>query len=248
MLKRFFGTPKPTVPSGQRVYAIGDVHGRLDLLEALLNRIERDNASRDIADVTLILLGDLIDRGTRSRDVVAKVRAGVAWARTIALMGNHESIMLDSLDGKRSELERWLKFGGRQTLESWGVKPIIFDFGTLDDILFEARSVISSDDRKWLSQLRRNLRIGDYYFVHAGVRPGVPLEHQTADDCLWIRNDFLDSRRKHGAVIVHGHSIQADVEERPNRIGLDTGAYYTGLLTAVGIEGSERWFLSTRQQ
>jgi len=237
---------KPMAPSGQRLYAVGDVHGCVTLLDGLLARIEQDNRERQTADVTLILLGDLIDRGPASRDVVSRIRTGVSWARTIALMGNHEALMLDSLDGKRIELESWLRFGGRETLESWGVPRATLDQGTLSDIICAAQAAVSAEERGWLGRMRHNLRIGDYFFVHAGVKPGIPLDRQTADDCLWIRDEFLKSSRKHGAVIVHGHSIRKEVETRFNRIGLDTGAYLTGRLTAVGIEGSDHWFMSTQ--
>ncbi len=245
MLKRLWSKPKPTIPDGQRVYAVGDVHGRLDLLERLFAMIERDNGARAPADVTLVLLGDLVDRGPESRGVVARVRAGVDWARAVALMGNHESIMLDALDGKRDELDSWLRFGGRQTLMSWGVDESVLDDGTLDEILSAAREVVTTDERAWMGRMRRTLRVGDYYFVHAGVRPGVPLDQQCDDDSLWIRDEFLDSKRNHGAIVVHGHSIRKNVEQLPNRIGLDTGAYATGYLTAIGLEASSQWIVST---
>jgi serine/threonine protein phosphatase 1 len=244
MLRKLWPKATPSIPAGQRIYAVGDVHGRADLLEQLLVTIERDNFGRPAADVTVILLGDLIDRGPASRRVVGLARDGVAWARTVALMGNHEAIMLDAMDGKRDTLESWLRFGGRQTLESWGVPATIFETGTLDDILCAARSAVAPEELAWFSRLRCSVRIGGYYFVHAGVRPGIPLEQQATEDCLWIRDEFLDSKRSHGAVVVHGHSIQAEVEDRPNRIGLDTGAYITGRLAAAGFEGANHWFLS----
>ena len=245
MLKKFLSKTQSTIPQGQRLYAVGDVHGRLDLLDQLLNLIERDNEARGPAQVTLILLGDLIDRGPDSKGVVARVRAGVAWARVVALMGNHESIMLDALDGKRDVLGSWLRFGGRQTLASWGVEQTVLDNGTLDEILGAARKAVAGDERAWIGRMRRTLRIGDYLFVHAGIRPDIPFDKQLDEDCLWIREEFLKSRKNHGAMIVHGHSISAAVEERANRIGLDTGAYASGRLTALGLEGRHRWFLES---
>lgn len=235
----------PALPPGQRVYAVGDVHGRRDLLDTLLSTIEADNASRPPCQVSLIMLGDLIDRGPQSREVVARVREGVGWASTIALMGNHEAVLLDVLDGHIDRLKDWLTFGGRETLLSWGVTEKVLDDGTLAEILAATTSAISPADRGWIARMRSSVRIGDYYFVHAGVRPGVPLDQQIDADRLWIRGDFLDSRRKHGAIIVHGHSINIDVEQRSNRIGLDTGAYVTGRLTALGLDGEEKWLLST---
>jgi serine/threonine protein phosphatase 1 len=245
MLNWFRGSSRPSLPVGQRVYAIGDVHGRIDLLEALLETIRNDNAARADAQVTLITLGDLVDRGPASREVVTRIRGGVEWARTISIMGNHEAIMMQVLDGKKDSLQSWLRYGGRETLESWDVPAAILADGTLDQILDAARGAVTAEERGWLGRLRSYVRMGNYYFVHAGIRPGVPLEQQDDEDRLWIRDEFLESSKKHGAMIVHGHSINPAVEERPNRIGIDTGAYATGKLTALGIEGRERWLLST---
>ena len=245
MLTRLLSSSKPAVPLGQRVYAIGDIHGRIDLLDRLLEMLRSDNAKRDRADTVLIFLGDLIDRGASSREVVARVRAGVDWAKTIALMGNHEAILLDILDGQIEVLDQWLRFGGLETLSSWGVSQQFVAEGTRHQVLVALRDAITPDERAWLGRMRTSFRAGDYYFVHAGIRPAVALEKQVDDDRLWIREDFLESRKKHGAMIVHGHSISHDVEQRPNRIGLDTGAYATGKLTAVGLQGKDRWFLST---
>lgn len=245
MLSRFLRSSQPAVPPGQRVYAIGDVHGRIDLLEPLLAMLEDDDARRGAAQTTLVFLGDLIDRGPDSRGVVARVRAGVDWARTITLMGNHEAVMLDVLDGRSETLAQWLRFGGVETLESWGLSRQVIEGCTRNELIERLRGAMTSEECAWLGRLRTSLRIGDYYFVHAGVRPDVPLDKQDDEDRLWIREDFLESRKKHGAMIVHGHSIKSDVENLPNRIGLDTGAYATGKLTAVGLEARDRWFLST---
>lgn len=245
MLRRFLQPSQPAIPSGHRVYAVGDIHGRLDLLDQLLGLLEADNKSRDAAQTSIVFLGDLIDRGPASRSVVSRVRAGVDWARTISLMGNHEAVMLDVLDGRGETLTQWLRFGGLQTLESWGIARATIEQATREELVEIVRSAVAPEECAWLGRLRTSLQIGDYYFVHAGIRPDVPLDRQGDEDRLWIRNDFLDSRKKHGAMIVHGHSINSEVENLPNRIGLDTGAYATGKLTAVGLEGTERWFLST---
>lgn len=247
MLRWFRDSRRPTLPAGQRVYAVGDVHGRLDLLDDLIVRIARDNAGREQAQVSLIFLGDLIDRGPDSRGVVTRVRAGVDWAKTISIMGNHEAVMLDALDGQTDTLADWLRFGGRETLLSWGVSAETIDGGTLEEILSAARGVVTLEERAWLGRLRSHVQMGDYYFVHAGIRPGVALDKQDDEDRLWIRDEFLESRKSHGAMIVHGHSIHTEVEQRTNRIGLDTGAYATGRLTAAGLEGTERWFLTSDQ-
>jgi len=245
MLTRLLRPSKPAAPPGQRVYAVGDVHGRIDLLDRLLQMLERDNAQRDPAQTTIVFLGDLIDRGPASREVVERVRIGVDWAKTTALMGNHEAVMLEALDGKSETLERWLRFGGLATLESWGLPGQFVEQSTRREILCALRDAVTPDERGWLGRLRTSLRIGDYYFVHAGIRPGVPLDKQSDDDRLWVREEFLESRKFHGAMIVHGHSIHATVEERHNRIGLDTGAYASNCLTAMGLEKTDRWYLDT---
>jgi serine/threonine protein phosphatase 1 len=207
--------------------------------------LERDDAAREPAQTTIVFLGDLIDRGPESRSVVERVRRGVTWAKIIALLGNHEAVMLDVLDGRSDRLEQWLRFGGAETLTSWGVPPEFVRQHTRYEIIEALRDAITTSERAWLGRLRSNVRIGDYYFVHAGVRPDVALEKQNDGDRLWIREDFLESRKKHEAMIIHGHSINPDVEHLHNRIGLDTGAYITGKLTAVGLQGYEQWFLST---
>lgn len=163
----------------------------------------------------------------------------------IALMGNHEAAMLAALDGDGDQLQAWLRFGGDTSLVSWGVEPELLATGTREGIVAAARAAIPLEDRGWIGRLRTHLQLGDYYFVHAGVRPGIAFDRQTVEDHLWIRDAFLESRRHHGAMIVHGHSVRIEVEERPNRIGIDTGAYASDRLTALGIEGQARWILST---
>ncbi len=245
MFGQLFRKPRPTLPPGERVYAIGDVHGRLDLLNQLFEMIRADHAARADARALVVLLGDLIDRGPDSRGVVERIRQGLDWARTIPLMGNHEAAMLNALEGSGEQLQAWLRVGGNTSLVSWGVAADLLATGTRDAILAAARAAIPLEDRGWIGRLRTHLQLGDYYFVHAGVRPGIPLYQQAVEDNLWIRDAFLESRRHHGAMIVHGHSVRAEVEERPNRIGIDTGAYASDRLTALGIEGQARWILST---
>jgi serine/threonine protein phosphatase 1 len=237
--------PPAEIPPGQRVYAIGDIHGRDDLFGQLLALIEADNATRAPASVELVLLGDLIDRGPDSAVVVRRAMRLVEGRATIVLKGNHEAAMLDALSGDREMLSLWLKFGGKASLVSWGVDEVLVEQGAFEDVLAAANKAVPMAERAWLARTRQWTQIGDYYFVHAGVRPGVPLERQTAEDCLWIRDEFLASTRYHGAVIVHGHSISAAVEDCGNRIGIDTGAYASGQLTALGLEGSDRWLIQT---
>lgn len=239
--------PGPSVPPGVRAYAIGDVHGRADLLADLLARIRADAAARPAAETLVILLGDLIDRGPDSAATVALAMRPLGWARTIALKGNHEDAMAGALDGDTRTLGVWLRNGGRAALASWGIDPAIADDpqATAGEVTAAIAAAIPPAQRAWLAARPLHFRLGDYYFVHAGVKPGVPLDRQTRRDALWIRDEFLESRRDHGAVVVHGHSITVEIEDLPNRIGLDTGAYATGRLTALGLEGDRRWFLQT---
>lgn len=238
--------PRPAPPAGERVYAIGDIHGRIDLFDALVTAIESDNAARGPARVSLILLGDLVDRGP---DSAAVVERAMRWKRDFArlecLLGNHEAAMLAVLRGDTGWLESWLSFGGEETLMSYGVERPLLTDGAPGEIVAAARAAVPPAHIAWLSGLPLHIARGDYLFVHAGIRPGVALATQHPDDLLWIREDFLDDATDHGAVVIHGHSISLDVEERANRIGIDTGAFASGMLTAIGLEGSERWYLKT---
>jgi len=235
----------PIIPAGRRVYAVGDIHGRLDLFENMLELLRDDNAARGPAQTDVILLGDLIDRGPSSAEVVRLAMKPLQWAHLIVLKGNHEASLLDTVDGVRDTARMWLENGGRAALRSWGAPEEIVEQGGVDDVVEAARANIPREELAWLARARQCVQIGDYYFVHAGVRPGVDLSRQTLRDSLWIRSEFLGSKRDHGAVVVHGHSISRGVEERDNRIGIDTGAYATDRLTALGLEGASRWFVQT---
>ena len=235
----------PTLPEGRRVYAIGDIHGRLDLLDELLERIAADQADRDPIELEVIALGDLIDRGPDSAGVVRRLMNPPTWGRFLCLMGNHEATMLAALDGDGHAMDLWLGVGGRETLLSWGVPEPVIDKAGFGDLIARSLAAVAPEELSWLARLRQNIRIGDYFFVHAGVRPGTELERQSPRDSLWIRNEFLHSSRDHGAVVVHGHSITPEATDLPNRVGIDTGAYISGRLTALGIEGDRRWLLQT---
>jgi len=234
------------IPAGQRIYAIGDVHGRMDLLERLIARIVADHQARGEADAEIILLGDLIDRGPDSADVVAWAMEGKAGALPVStLMGNHEEQLVDSVLGEGRLLEGWLTYGGLETLRSYGVDPRLLTSGDSGAIREAARAAVPAAIAGWMEALPVHRRTGDYLLVHAGVRPGVALHRQNPRDMRWIRGEFLDSDSDHGAIVVHGHSIRPEVEIRHNRIGLDTGAYRSGRLSAIGLEGSARWVLQT---
>jgi serine/threonine protein phosphatase 1 len=237
----------PSLPAGNRVYAIGDIHGRLDLLEEIVAAIRKDNAARPQAEVWIILLGDLIDRGENSAEIVARCMAFSARTdRFMVLRGNHEAMMTDAIGGNLLALSLWLRHGGGPALRSWGVPEALLEEGASPELLRAARTHVPPDVLQWLGSLPLTWAIGDYLFVHAGIRPGSPLAEQRTEDLLWIRKEFLESDEQGGPVVVHGHSISDDgVVVRPNRIGIDTGAYRTNVLTALALEGTERWILAT---
>ena len=234
------------VPQGTRVYAIGDIHGRLDLLDQLLFRIEADDRTRGGAKSQLVFLGDLVDRGPNSAGVVQRAlelkRSGAAVR---FLMGNHEEVFLKTLGGSMEALRFFVKIGGRATILSYGFDETEYNRLHFEELLPELIARVPQEHVAFLKSFEDRIAIGDYLFVHAGIRPRVPIEEQTGGDLRWIRSEFLDFRGDHGAVVVHGHTITDEVEERANRIGIDTGAFASGRLTALGLEGGERWYLST---
>ena len=249
-LSRMFGgvsaKPPPRGAEGYRAYAVGDIHGRLDLLEQMLAKIEADIAQRPPSRNLVIFLGDLIDRGPESAGVVERLRSWApSDARAIFLCGNHEEVLLRVLAGEATILADWLRFGGAECLASYGLSPALLKQQPEEEALAAIRAAIPAEHQAFVADFADTFRFGDYLFVHAGIRPGIAITAQSRDDLRWIREQFLDDPTDHGLVVVHGHTISANVEERPNRIGVDTGAYRTGRLTAIAIEGAERWFLDT---
>ena len=234
-------------PRGWRAYGVGDVHGRLDLLERLLEKIHDDIAGRKPRKVLLVFVGDLIDRGPHSAQVVERLRTyehpGV---QPVFLLGNHEEVLLRILNGEADLIEKWRSFGGRQCLASYGIGAGALAGLSEEDALALVRCAIPNEHVEFLESFDDSCRFGDYLFVHAGIRPGVEIDQQRQADLRWIREPFLFDETDHGFVVVHGHTIRPEVEARPNRIGIDTGAYRTGVLTALAIEGSESWLLDTR--
>lgn len=231
----------PSTDSGERIYAIGDIHGRFDLLRLMLEKIEaHSSALPPTASLYVVFLGDLIDRGPQSAEVLAMLYdLQRKTDHVVVLLGNHEEAMLQALDGDMDALRAWLGVGGRDTLKSFGIAPRHPDEDRRA-YLQRARTAVPREWTAWLRKLPLSVQSGDYYFVHAGVRPGIPLNRQDRTDMLWIREDFLDDTRDHGAVIVHGHSITPETDIRPNRICVDTGAYRTGMLSAIYLEGDKR--------
>jgi serine/threonine protein phosphatase 1 len=232
------GTP------GKRLYAIGDIHGRYDLLCKLLDKIDRRNASLPPKDTSIVLLGDLIDKGPQSSKVLQLLTvAEPDKYRLYALMGNHEELMLRSLQGDPHSLNVWLRNGGDATLKSYGLEPEGLLNNSLTDV---QRKLYSAFDAYHVTLVRTfldSIRFGDYLLVHAGIRPDVEIEKQVPQDLRWIREPFLSSQSDHGLVIVHGHSAWPEIVERSNRVGIDTCAWKTGILTAMRIEDQEREFL-----
>ena len=241
--------PLPRTPRGYRAYAVGDVHGRLDLLEDMLARIEADLAEHPPRRAILLFLGDLIDRGPASCQVIEKLRTyRHPQLRPIFLMGNHEEVLLRLLAGERGILASWLRFGGTQCLASYGVDAAAFKSMSEREALAAIKKAIPETHRSFIADFADTVRFGDYLFVHAGIRPAVDISMQSQADLRWIRQPFLDDDSDHGFVVVHGHTISETVDERMNRIGIDTGAYRTGVLTGLVLEGDERRFLTSRLQ
>lgn len=237
-------SPRATIPDGERVYAIGDIHGMRGALDRLLALIADDVSGFD-GTTSLIFLGDYVDRGPDSNAVIDRLTSGdLPCDRGIFLKGNHEDVMLQVMDGREDREMGWLAFGGIETLDSYGIdRAAIRKAGR--GIGSALLAVIPEGHRQFLQSLQMEARIGDYLFVHAGIRPGVPLDEQVDRDRMWIRETFLHSDADHRVVVVHGHSVTAAPVVRANRIGIDTGCFASGKLTALCLEGSDRRFLST---
>jgi serine/threonine protein phosphatase 1 len=237
----------PAGARGWRAYGVGDIHGRLDLLDQLLDKIHADLDRRGARKVLLVFVGDLIDRGPSSAQVVERLRTYKrSGVRTVFLLGNHEEVLLRILRGDAELISKWCTFGGAECLRSYGVDPEKIARMRDDDALVAIRAAIPRDHVKFLESFDDSCRFGDYLFVHAGIRPGIEFDQQRQSDLRWIREPFLFDETDHGFVVVHGHTIRSEVEVRSNRIGIDTGAYRTGVLTALAIEGEESWLLDTR--
>jgi serine/threonine protein phosphatase 1 len=233
------------VPDGVRVYAIGDIHGRLDLLERLLGMIDEDDDARGAARTELIFLGDLVDRGPDSVGVIERLMALSGTGRVRYLMGNHEEVFLRAVGGDLRALRFLVRIGGRETLLSYGVSEQEYRGLDFDELMALLQEKVPSSHVAFLSAFENMIEVGDYLFVHAGLKPGVAIEDQKTSDLCWIRDDFLSHRDSFGKMVVHGHSITEDIDERSNRIGIDTGAFASGRLTAIGLERDQRWYLST---
>lgn len=250
-IKDIFGSAPsqsmPALPAGQRVYAVGDVHGRADLFAALAEAIEADHARRDESASLVILLGDLVDRGPDSAGVLRLAREWQAQRPLRALMGNHEEMFLDAFT-KEDVLRLFLRHGGRETILSYPVDRIAYDEATLAQTQGLMRAAVPAEDLAFMRAMENMIHLGDYLFVHAGIRPEVPLEEQSPSDLRWIREPFVSTPHDLGSTVVYGHTIYDQVELAASRIGIDTGAYASGRLTALGLEGTARWLIQAQEQ
>ncbi len=249
LLNRKGPDSKASVADGARIYAVGDVHGRLDLLEQMLALIAQDQQTTPTQSTAqLIFLGDYVDRGMQSSDVIDRLLLlREEMPDLICLRGNHEDVLLQVTDGTADEdmLAGWLSYGGRETLASYGVPSRLLYADDMAEIAEVAQKAVPQAHQHFLRSLPLMHDSGDYLFVHAGVHPARALDAQRDHDLLWIREPFLSWPDDFGKTIVHGHSISPTVEVRANRIGIDTGAYATGKLTAIVLEQNSRRFLST---
>jgi len=241
------GPARPSrVPPGLRVYAIGDIHGHDQLFKELLNKIEAHHQSREPAESIVILLGDLIDRGPDSRAVVERAIGLKDRFDTVRwLVGNHEECFLAALEGDAQRVRYFIRIGGDATIRSYWLDDQSYDEASYEEVGDRLPNIVPESHINFLRAGEDMIRIGDYTFVHAGVRPGVALDHQSKQDLRWIREEFLRSEDDFGTVVVHGHSVSKSVEKHANRIGIDTGAYCYGALTALCLEGESQIILQS---
>lgn len=238
----------PAVPPGTVVWAVGDVHGRLDLLIPLVEAIRADLQSSGAERKMVIFLGDYIDRGPDSRGVL-KLLAGLSSSEGVEwrfVKGNHEQAMLDFLD-RPSSGARWCEYGGDRALKSWGLRAPEMAHRTeaWARVAADLQHKLTRDEVHFLENLELSVTVGDYFFSHAGARPGLALDRQSPEDLMWIRQTFLDSPAAFERVVVHGHTPTSQVHSDHRRIGIDTKAYESGVLTALRLDGQERSLLTS---
>ena len=248
-LRRLFASrtetpPAPRVPEGERYYVIGDIHGRDDLFAALIEAIERDDREAGEADTTVVLLGDLVDRGPDSAGVIDRAIDWGQQRKVRYIAGNHEEMFLAAFKDK-GMLRHFVKHGGRETILSYGIPRKRYNELSINELQEELPKIVPKSHRKFLKTFEEIIFVGDYALVHAGIDPKRPLDEQKRKDMLWIREKFLQHDGAYSHVVVHGHTIFDDVADAGNRIGIDTGAYRSGKLTALVLENDTRRYLST---
>jgi serine/threonine protein phosphatase 1 len=236
---------KPSLPPGIRIYAIGDIHGRRDLLDQLLTRTNADIRSRPTARALHVFLGDYIDRGPASRQTIDRLIEHHTENESVLLKGNHELIAVRCLSD-RGLFDQWLRLGGAETLVSYGIalgpvangKPVA-------ELQSAFHSALPPAHLRFFRDLKTSFTCGDFFFSHAGVKPQIDLSRQKENDLLWIREEFLSSREDFGKIVVHGHTPTHEIEVEPNRINIDTGAFATGRLTCLVMENTSLSFIAT---
>jgi len=237
---------------GSVIYAIGDIHGRADLLRELHTAILADAHLREAKRRVIVYLGDYTCRGSGSRAVLDILcQNPLPGFEAIFLRGNHEDIICRFLDGDLSWGAHWLEYGGIEALADYGVITNTMENREVHKLAKLRQDFIVALPKEHEQFMRSTLyshREDDYLFVHAGIKPGIPLENTDPDTFMWIRREFLSSKKNHGAIVVHGHTISDEPDVRLNRIGIDTGAYRSGILTCLVLEGAERWFLQTESK
>jgi serine/threonine protein phosphatase 1 len=237
-------TRQSAAPEPRRVYAIGDIHGRRDLLDGMIEQIRDDLAEYPIEHALAVTLGDYVDRGPDSRGVVERLAKNPFPTEFVALKGNHEDMLIRFLRDP-SIGATWSRNGGLETLHSYGIDvgQMMRDRG-YESAAAAFEKALPRAHMAFFASLRLSLSVGRYFFCHAGVRPGVPFAHQREQDLLWIRDEFLRARTDFGKIVVHGHTPSPFPEIRPNRINIDTGAFITGRLTCAVLEAEQPRFLS----
>jgi calcineurin-like phosphoesterase family protein len=229
---------RPRLPGGVRIYAFGDIHGRADLLKKMFTMIDADISRNPVERPIEVYLGDYVDRGPYSRETLDLLIERSHSRETVCLKGNHEAYCLDVLRDP-AKLDEWRQIGGLQTLMSYGVQPSLNPSASEQvELIRELKATMPRDHLRFLLSLKPSFLCGDFFFVHAGVRPGIPLHEQQERDLLWIRNEFLDCKENFGKFVVHGHTPVRAPDIRANRANIDTGAYATGNLTLLTIQGS----------
>lgn len=237
------GEPKDLFHDG-RLYAVGDIHGRLDLLDQLIDAIRRD-AENYAGNTLTVTLGDYVDRGPSSRGVLERLATNPFPGGYIALKGNHEAMLERFI--KQPEIgDYWRRLGGLETLDSFGIPVAPVMMGkNYAEAARQLQAALSPTHTEFLKSLRTSITVGRFFLCHAGVRPGVPFADQNEEDLLWIRDDFLNSEMNFGKIVVHGHTPVREPEFRSNRINIDTGAFATGRLTCVIFEGDSCRIIET---
>lgn len=251
-LKKLFSKDEPEalpmIPDGQRIYAIGDIHGCDALFAALITAIEADDLAEGKAETLVILLGDLVDRGPDSAGVIARAKAWQSNRSVRILAGNHEEMFLRSFSDIEV-LRHFLRHGGRETVLSFGVERAEYTTATLEEVQGMMGNRVPQNVRDYVEGFEDMISVGDYVFVHAGINPEHRMAEQKAHDLRWIREPFLSWQEPHEKLVVHGHTINEQPQDKGNRIGIDTGAYNTGRLTCLVLEGtSRRYIVASRDE